>query len=502
MKAPRSAILSWTHQHYRGALFLLVMATAGLFRFYRLTTLPPGLSPVEATGGLEAVGLNMADLLAAPGNLSGSLFNVLQLVGLKTLGSTALALRLLPAVAGVAAVALCYLWARAWFGRRVAVITAFLLAVTPWAVTLSRTGISSSLVPFWQMLTLWLLTMALHRRNTLWSVLTGLSLAAGVYIDGVWWFLVLALVVAAAPAIIARARLGMGMQQILAAACALLVGLIPIIVAAATRPNSITQLFSQLPSPARLADGLARSVGMFNLHGDDSYVLNLGGMPMLNFFVGVMLIIGILILLGQLRRTKQLALFLLLVLGLVPVAIGGRPDAAKAVGALIPALVIAAIGINYMLERWYQTFPINAAARSTGLTAMVFVLAMTGYQGYNQYFIAWAQTPATFEAHSEHGVAIAKYFREAVYDGKKYLFVDPKTEPVVLFLSRGSDYQKLSPDQIDSLGADETAQFVIAKDLKDETIKKLRAKYPKARLTPYLSDYNNAELFSVFEAKK
>lgn len=498
MKAPRSAFLSWLHQHYRGALFLTVLLTAGLFRFYRLTTLPPGLSPSEASAGLKA----LSGLATAPDKLGDYLFTLLQLGAIKLFGQTALALRIIPAVAGVLAVILCYQWARAWFGRRVAILTAFLLAVTPWAVTMSRTGVSTSLVPLWQMLALWLITMALHRQNALWSLLAGLSLGLGVFIDGTWWFAVVAIVVAAAPAVVARKRLGLGVRPLLTGLAAMLLPALSLAISALVKPGALKGLAEQAPTPARLLDGVARVAAMFNLHGDDSYVFNLSGMPMLNFFVGVMFIIGLLILIGQLRRTKYLALFLLLVVGALPAAIAGRPDAARAIGALIPALTIAAIGINYMLERWYQTFPINAAARSAGLTAMVFVLAMTGYQGYNQYFIAWAQTRSTYDAHSEGAVAMAKFLRESVYEGKQYVLVEPERRSVVDYLSRRNNYSIITLEQIDGLPGEEVAQFIIARSQEDDALKKLRSKHPKARLTPYLSDVTNDELFSVFEVRK
>jgi hypothetical protein len=500
MKAPRSAFLSWLHQHYRGVLFLLVVGAAVLFRFWRLTTLPHGLSPVEAAAGLEALHPRVA--LGDFSLLTGWLFNLMQFLSIKVLGNSALALRVVPALLGVVSVMLCYQLVKSWFGRRVAVLTALLLAVTPWSVTLSRTGVSSSIIPFWLVLSLWLVTRALQKGSIIWFLLAGLTLGSGVYVDGIWWFAVAAILFASVPAVFFRNRLGVGSKQFLLAAVALLAALLPAITSTVLNPKALGQLFSQLPATTRILDGLARVAAMFNLNGDDSYIYNLGGLPMLNFFVGVMFIVGLLIILGQLRRTKYMLLFLLLIVGMLPAAITGRADAARGAITLLPALVLAAIGINYMLERWYQTFPINAAARSAGLSAIVFVLAMTVYQGYNHYFIAWAQTRAMHEAHAEGAVAMAKYLKESVYEGKQYVLLEPQLRPTLQYLATGVDYQMIELEQVDGL-TDETAQFVISYSLENEAVKKLRVKYPKARLTPYLSDFsNNQELFSVFEVRK
>src|SRR6185437_13695530 len=101
--------------------------------------LPPGLTSSTARIGLQA--LNLVDHGSFPGlnsaNNYAPLFVWLQALSIKLFGATEIALRLWPATLGTLAILTAWLWARAWFGTRIAWLTAFLLAVTPWAVTMS-----------------------------------------------------------------------------------------------------------------------------------------------------------------------------------------------------------------------------------------------------------------------------------------------------------------------------------------------------------------------------
>jgi 4-amino-4-deoxy-L-arabinose transferase-like glycosyltransferase len=92
-------------------------------------------------------------------------------------GHTALALRLWPALIGVGAVVVTWLWARTWFDQRVALVAAFVVAVTPWSVTLSRNALPVALIGLLVPLTLWAASWAYHRGGLKWWLVTiGLGL--------------------------------------------------------------------------------------------------------------------------------------------------------------------------------------------------------------------------------------------------------------------------------------------------------------------------------------
>jgi hypothetical protein len=118
-------------------LYLLALLVAFGLRFVHLGAAP--LSPHEAAQAwpawLAATGTQVAD---APVPNSPLFFGLQSWLFFLTGGNDVLA-RLLPALAGTALVLLPWWW-RPWLGRGAALAVAFLLALDPWLLALSRTG--------------------------------------------------------------------------------------------------------------------------------------------------------------------------------------------------------------------------------------------------------------------------------------------------------------------------------------------------------------------------
>src|SRR5581483_2242534 len=170
----------------------------------------------------------------------------------------------------------------------------------------------------------------------------------------------------------------------------------------------------------------------------------------------------------------------------------GIPHALRAVGALPPVVILAALGINYWLETWYSTFPINSAARASGLAMITVLLLATVYQGYEQYFVAWAQSPETYQAYAEDAVQISNYANANHFNGNRFIVVDGYTDKTVQYLTyKHSTYTRLEPGDIDHLDTGgQPAQFIVDVSQKDDALKHLKAKFPQATLTTKTSPFN------------
>src|SRR5205823_2107137 len=114
-----------------------------------------------------------------------------------------------------------------------------------------------------------------------------------------------------------------------------------------------------------LVDNVLKTAGMFNFHGDENYRHNLGGQPELNIFTGAMFVLGLLICVANLRRLPYFALLAVFGVMLLPEVLTaeGIPHSLRAIGALPACAVLAALGVSYLLDRWYAVFPINSTAR-------------------------------------------------------------------------------------------------------------------------------------------
>lgn len=520
MKRLNSPVLNFFGRHTTQLLLVGIILIAIFMRFYQLDSLPPGLHPDEAANGLDVFRILEQNDHRPLYNTNGpreSLFFYLQAIFVAILGNTILALRIAPAVIGVLAVWVTYLWAKEWFGGRIALISAFLIAVTPWAVGFSRNGFRAGMVPLMIPLTLWLYTKGVKTGKHLWWWLAGLSLGAGMYTYLAFRLFPVAMLLMLIGCLIwNRGLFKHFKKQILISLVAFALAMTPMIIFGIKHPGDVfaratgTSFLNPDLNNGKPVQTLISTVGktalMFNLRGDENYRHNLGGEPMLNVFVGLMFLIGLVICFGQIKRSKYLALLAVLFAMLLPEVLTaeGIPHALRAVGVMPTIFIISALGINYMLTRWYVTFPINSAARTSGLMAIVFLLGLTAFQGYTQYFVAWAQDPSTHEAYSEDAVAVGNFLVKEGKGTKNFVLIDGYSDKTVEYITHNkTSYQRIDANQISSIPTDGTKKlFVISKGQKDQTVKQLRERFAGGKLSPYYSAFNEDEMFFAYEVTK
>jgi 4-amino-4-deoxy-L-arabinose transferase-like glycosyltransferase len=503
---------AWLGHHT--ALVSLVATTmvGAFFRFYMLNSLPPGVDQTSAVIGLQA--LNVLKHGTLPGlniaNDYAPLWVWLQASAIDLMGHTPFALRLWPAILGTLAIITTWLWMRSWFSLRMAWLTAFLLAITPWAVTISRNGTAAALWPFLTTLTLWLATIAWRKNNPFAYGALGLALAVDIVSGPVGWLLTTATIIAALVVLKHRKQLlkveaaRLPALLLLVAGLALLGYFIGLSLSALKTLPTNVGLTGNLGS---LSMGLVKTLLMFNVTGDQNYQHNLAGEPMLNAFVGLMLVAGILVGLSRLHERRYRFLFVFLFVSLIPAvaSMTGQPNAAHAAPAIPFIMALAATGISYMLELWYQTFPINSAARLTGQLAIIVLLALSLFQGYTQYFRAWAGTSEVYAAYNEPAVEMAVYLQSnGTFKGQTVVVASPSEFPVVAYLDHnGPTYLNLTAANIRSLPiTPEAHQFIIAADSRDIATKALKARFPGGVLYPHYSTFNQAEIYYTYVVSK
>jgi len=161
---------------------------------------PEGAQPIES--GIIAAAKAMGDAGLWSDSAGGQPTGFIYLVGtwLALLPDSTAAARALSAVAGIASVAVFFLFARRAWGQGVAVAGAFLMALSTWHVAFSRLSTPTAALLLVECAAIYLLSRALsyrdddaRQRNLL--ILAGLSFGLGIYIANTFFIFAASIVV-------------------------------------------------------------------------------------------------------------------------------------------------------------------------------------------------------------------------------------------------------------------------------------------------------------------
>lgn len=502
-----------------------IMLVAIFFRFWRLDSLPPGLHPDEAANGLDIVHRIFHGDLRILYNTNGpreALFFYLQAIFVAIWGNTVLALRIAPAIIGVLAVYATYLWGSDWFGRRVGLLAAAVASINVWAVTVTRDGFRASLTPLMVALLMYFAGRAIKTRKLVYFILAGATLGLGCYTYTAFDTLVFgSIFLLGYLFVVRRDWLRQNTAKLVTGTVVALLILSPLLYLTIRHPGESTTAraggtsflnkgLNQGKPLQTLWTSAEKTLLQFNVHGDENARQNTPGVPMLDIFVGLMFLLGVVISLANLKRPKYFALLVVFGTMLLSaiVTAEGIPHGLRTLGSAPPAFILAALGINFVLASWYKTFPINAPARSIGLYLILLLLSLSAINSYKQYFVAWAQDPRTFAAYSEDAVRAGDFLIAHKIAGQtNYVYVNSYTDKPIDYLTYHKvDYTRLdSPMSLQELPITKQQRLFLIIDQDQQQRQKLvdtlEAKYPSGVLSQQVSAIDGHLLFYVYLVK-
>lgn len=392
-----------------GAVVALTALAAAL-RLLFLADIPPGLYHDEAFNGLDALRIleGKHAIYFAANRGREPLFIYLVAVTVGALGRTPGALRLAAGIYGTATVPATYLMVRAWFNRRIAILSAAIIATTYWHVHLSRVGFRAVALPLTIALSVWASGRAFHsRRRGPWLLAGSLyGLCFYTYVAArftpvvVLGFTVYLLVTGE------KERLWPGAVYF---AVGTLVMLLPLGVYALNeweavmgRPGQVS-VFNPLINGGDLPDTLIHqlfsTLGMFFVRGDTIPRHNLPGRPVFDPLMGVAMVVGTGLAAARARCQEKGAVLTLTWVGLMLIPTWLAEDAPhflRAVGVLPFLVVLPALGLDaagtWMEKRGWQT---GASVLIGGV--LLISLAATSRDYFRRY-AARPETRYAFEA--------------------------------------------------------------------------------------------------------
>lgn len=415
------------HRH-RLILLLILLLAFGL-RVHQLTAVPPGLTHDEANHGREAIGvLDGVLLYYFPLNYgSEPLYSYTVAGSMALLGENLFALRLVNVMAGMAAIAVAYLWTRKAFNRRTALVAAGVMALIFWPLASSREALRAGMLPLFMGGAVWFYwrlvvdgTAVSNRQRWAWTAAFGLCVAITLHIylaARVAWLLFPLFVGWLALTQRQKVR-QMALPTI---AGLLLAGLLvlPMFLYLQAHPEALTRL-DMLDGPLlALRQGDLRPV-MGNVAeallafvwpgtGDEFLAYNIPGRPVFDGITAVFFIIGLLVSLWRWRQPNHALLLLWFGVGIIPSLItGSTANTTRNLAALIPAMVLPAVGFWFVADCLRQQLSVRTVA-----VAAAGWLAIAGFITARDYFGRWAPDPDVRSAYQTTTIAMLDHLETA-----------------------------------------------------------------------------------------
>ena len=426
---------------------ILIIAT--FLRFYHLPITPPGLYPDEAIDGnnaAEAAQTGHYQVFYTEDNGREGLYVNLIAVLLQYFHAPhePWVIRLPAAIAGVLTVLGLYLLVAELFGGGAGLLASFLLATSFWHINFSRIGFRAILAPLLLTWALYFLIKAFRSassRAAAWYALSaGIVYALGFYTYIAYritplLFLLFIPFFKKYPGFWKRAVIFIIAAFIVAAPIGWYFLKHPADFFGRTSEISVTNSTSPLKN---FVVNTAKTLLMFNVHGDDNWRHNVSGAPELVWPVGILFVVGTILGLYSLWKswraktlrdeTKNmlpgfalLLAFLWFVLAMLPAAASdeGIPHALRSILMLPPAIVFAALG-----GTWLYNLIRNHWGRNVARTIAAVLLAAVAVFAYIDYFIIWAENPNVPGAFSADYVTIGREINALPMSTPKYVVVE------------------------------------------------------------------------------
>lgn len=467
------------HRFFLLAILLLAFA----LRVIALDHIPPGLSHDEAYNGVTAIQvLNGQRAIFFEINKGiEPLIIYLEALAFAAFGIGPVPMRLVNIICGMLTVALVYPLTARLFNRRVALLAMAGIAISFWAIFVSRLALRAVILPPLLMLTIYLYWRFLSQKSpftlrySLFIILTGLAAGATMYTYLSSRFVPLLIIAIFGFQLLLRRvtrRHWLGLALLFFIWAAMFA---PLAAYFWQHQASFTERSSQVSTLPYALNGdfgpmlrhTLRTLGMFTVHGDETDRYNLDSRPVFDWLNGLLFYVGLgLALFSLLRRPRPAALgaspflgrdnprgcpigadpaassafvLLWLVVMLLPGFItDDSPHFLRTIGAMPAAYILWAVGVESIRSQvsdftFYTTrVSLWNVLRFTPASLFILFLILFNivYTSYN-YFVRWAAAPGARSIYGADVAEVAQFLKTApdkdlpVISAEYYRDLDP-----------------------------------------------------------------------------
>jgi len=492
-----------------GIILTAIIVLAFFVRFINIDHAPPGVYPDEAVNGEDALRAletgHFQWFYPANQGREGLMMNLIAL-SFNLFGVSILTLKLPSIIFGTLTVLGTYLLTKEMFRKeRTALLAAFFMAVSFWAINFSRISFRANMLPTILVFSFYFLFLGIRKKTWLPFAIGGFIFGVGIHTYIAFRIAPLVLIAALPFFIISYDRFIKSYWK------HILVFLLFSILAAApmfytfyahpeyfeSRSASISILSSQV-NHGDLIGTLMRTFSLslvkYNFWGDQNWRHNYPPYPVLDPLMGMAFLFGLIYLIIRFfSLTKSRAIekkkntdlpviaFLLIwfFVLLVPEFMTDEslPHALRSIGTLPAALIIAAYACDFIYEKILDRKP------SWGRTVSIIAICLVIFIGcFNivKYHFFWANKVETARAFEKPLIEISDYMKALSYS--KEIFVvtgNMQRVPLKVLNHDQKNISYFAPSEIDSLVPKTKNSFIIIMTEKnDDVISKLSQRFP------------------------
>ncbi len=430
-------------------LVVLIITLGAFLRFYQLDEIPLGVYPDEAANGINANqvadGENLQVFFQDNGGREG-LYIYITAGMFKLFGSSVWALHATSVIIGILTLILFYLLAKELFGRKIGLIALFLFSISTWHITLSRDGFRGILVPLITVGLLYFLIKAYRSKKTIFWIISGAFLGLGAYTYIAFRMVPLILVLLLLYYYFIQKNTFWKRKNFRRGIIILLIStfiiITPFLIHSISHPEDFIGRAGGVSifNPDLWEGGfvktafmsVVKTLGMFNFAGDNNFRHNLASMPMLNFWVGILFLWGILISVINFKKSKYFLLLAGLLTMLLPATLTaeGVPHALRAIGTLPFVFLLAALPFKYFFRIKQKRFLKYGLA----ILGIVFLGSIT-YDNYTRYFVTYAEKPEVYSEFRSDLRELGEYLNDHHPNDKIFVALDSYSDQSLEFIT-------------------------------------------------------------------
>ncbi len=423
-------------------ILIFILLLGGFLRFYKLTTVPPGLYPDEAMNGnnaYEALKNNSFQVFYPENNGREGLFINLVAYSIKYFGLKPFSIRLVSAIAGFLTILGLFLLAKELFlSETIALFASFFLAISYWHLNFSRIGFRAILMPLIIVYGSYFFFKFLRKKEIPDFLYSAFFFGLGFYTYIAYQIIPLLVLIPLIAEFLKQKKQKVSFL-ITWAIFAFLVFLfvLPLGIYFYQNPSylssrtSSVSIFSQAHPLKIFLNNIIKTIGMLFVRGDCNWRHNLACQPELFYFQQILFILGLFFAFLEIKRKKRKNIFIFLFSWLFIMAIPelltfeAIPHALRSIG-IIPAVFIF---VGFGAFKIFEVLKQKLKPKTLFISIVILALIFSGVTFY-RYFFIWAKNQNTKNAFSENYFKLAKKINQLPLSKEKYIICNVGGVPV------------------------------------------------------------------------